>query len=90
MKLTLISVSELKTPADMRTKIFWDSLQPGFGVRVSSAGRKSYLLDYKLESGKQRRITIGRSTEITPKQARKKARQLLYKLSVGIDPLAGK
>ncbi|MCH7502407.1 MAG: tyrosine-type recombinase/integrase [Proteobacteria bacterium] len=64
----------------------WDSLTPGFGVRVSPEGRKSFFWLYRYE-GRPRRITFGRypALSLTNARARQaKAQELLEE--EGKDP----
>ena len=66
----------------------WDSKVAGFGVRVKPSGACSYFVAYRTPTNKTRRYTIGRSEEITPSDARKKAIQILAQVSLGDDPMA--
>src|SRR3569832_1434286 len=65
--------------------IFWDTELPCFGVRVTKAGVKSYILQYRIH-GRQRRFTIGRHGVVTAEKARKSAISLLGKITEGVDP----
>lgn len=82
------TVERLKAPAT-GTAIAWDREVPGFGVRVTAAGVKSFFLDYRI-AGRQRRYTIGRYGDETVDSARKKAGKLRCDISEGIDPLTEK
>ena len=66
----------------------WDSKVAGFGVRVKPSGSCSYFVAYRTPTNKTRRYTIGRSEQITPSDARKKAIQILAQVSLGHDPMA--
>ena len=39
--------------------IIWDDKISGFGVKITKAGRKVYLLKYRAEDGRQRKPSIG-------------------------------
>lgn len=66
----------------------WDGELPGFGLRVSKGGARSYVLKYR-RGAAQRWLTIGRhGAPWTPDQARKEARKLLGKIEEGKDPAA--
>ena len=85
-KLTKKVVDNLQ-PRDHDYRI-WDSKIAGFGVRVKPSGACSYFVAYRTPTNKTRRYTIGRSEEITPTEARKKAIQILAQVSLGDDPMA--
>jgi integrase len=59
-----------------------DTSLPGFILRVQPSGSMSYLCQY--ERGK--RITISKSTVLTPVQARDEAKLILADVAKGIDP----
>ena len=65
----------------------WDSLVPGFGVRVTDKGAKSFVLVTRYPgSDNPARRTLGGCGEITLEQARIKAREWLALVAKGIDP----
>ena len=63
----------------------FDGDLPGFGVRVMSSGKKSYMIQYRAQ-GRTRRATFGRHGPMTPDQARSKAVALLASIREGGDP----
>lgn len=66
----------------------WDSELPGFGVRCTSAGVKSYVLRYR-HGGRQRIMTLGRCGVLEVAAARAQAKERLAALYAGKDPFAG-
>ena len=60
-----------------RDYFIWDEALPGFGLRVFPAGRKSYLIQYKVggRGGQTRRMAIGLHGVLTPEEARSRARR---------------
>jgi hypothetical protein len=56
MRFTDRSISALKPKAQRYEK--WEDGRTGFGVRVSTRGRKSWLYMYRF-GGKARRMTLG-------------------------------
>jgi integrase len=69
--------------------VLWDHKLPGFGVRVTPAGKKSFILTYRLR-GTRRAITatIGSYGKITLDQAREKARKIAATVELDGDPVA--
>ena len=76
----------------------WDGDLPGFGLRVTAKGAKSYVLKYRAH-GRQRWVTIGRhghpmpveaqtgaGAVWTPQSARDEAVRLLGRVKQGSDP----
>jgi len=68
----------------------WDQELSGFGLKVTPAGRKVYLVQYRLggRKGRTRRVTIGQHGQITPTFARDEAKRLLGAIATGRDPAA--
>ena len=66
----------------------WDDELSGFGLKVTPAGRKVYLIQYRVggRTGRTRRVTIGRHGVLTPEQARTEAKRLLGTVAAGRDP----
>lgn len=61
----------------------------GFGLRVTKAGGRAFILQYTVE-GKQRRKTIGDYPTWTLEAARIEAREMVQRISKGDDPLEEK
>ena len=92
MKLTKTKVEALEIPATGQ-KFYWDDELPGYGVRVTAKGVRSYIVQGRAD-GKERRVTIGQhgkpisATEtLTADKARKLAMGLIASLSKGVDPV---
>lgn len=67
-------------------KVYYDERLRGFGVRVTAAGRKAFVLNYRI-NGRERRITIGSYPEWTLVAARRRAEEFRRDVDLGIDPL---
>jgi integrase len=76
------------TKTEGRDCYLWDDELSGFGLKVTPAGRKVYLVQYRLggRKGRVRRVTIGVHGRITPDQARIEAKRLLGLVASGDDP----
>jgi hypothetical protein len=73
------------SPGD-RDNFIWDSDVKGFGLKVTPAGRKIYLVQTRL-NGRLKRYTIGRhGSPWTPDMARNEALRLLAEVRQGKDP----
>jgi site-specific recombinase XerC len=77
--LTDASIRALAPPKKGQ-KLYRDSTLPGFGVRISQGGSKSFVLVHGKEC---RTITIGRYPIITLSQARTEAKRLLAEFTLG-------
>jgi len=83
-KLTERSVADLKaTGADYKA---FDTLLPGFHVRVLPSGVRSYAVFYRNADGKQRTVSLGRTNLLKAEQARNLARSKLVDVQNGRDP----
>ena len=69
-----------------KTRILWDGQVSGLGLRITPAGAKSYILNYRL-SGRERRVTLGRVAELSLKAARERAGAEHAAIRDGDDPL---
>lgn len=69
-----------------KDQYLWDSQLAGFGVRVSSLGRRSYIVQYRTKQGRQRKRTIGQHGKLTVEQARAMAQQIFAEVQQGGDP----
>ena len=72
MRLTDLSIRQLKAP-DKGQKTYFDVGLPGFGVRVSQGGSKSFVVMY----GQKRRLkTVGRYPHLSLADARREAKRV--------------
>ena len=73
-------------------KMLWDDKIKGFGVKVTPAGTKIYLFQYRIggRGAKTRRFTIGKHGALTPDKARREADRIHILVRQGIDPQAEK
>lgn len=73
-------------------RYLWDEELTGFGVKVTPAGRKVFLIQYRIggAKGRTRRVTLGHLGPVTVDEARNRAKVLLGMTKQGIDPAAEK
>ncbi len=83
-KITKRTVDALQSgPADA---FLWDRDLPGFGIRITAAGIRSYVFQYTHGTAR-RRMTIGRhGAAWTPAGARREALRLRAEVAAGADP----
>lgn len=74
-------------PDPVRNIIVRDDEVIGFGLRITTAGAKSFVLTYTI-AHRERRITIGSWPEWSVTAAREKACELKRRIDNGDDPLA--
>lgn len=85
-RLTKSRVDEAKTAG--RVAFVWDSDVKGYGLRVTPAGAKAFVIQYRTQHGTTRRMTIGSYGALTPDEARRIAREKLVEVARGGDPAA--
>lgn len=85
--LTQLAVDRLGAPSGA-ARTFWDMNLPGFGIRVSPRGRKTWVAQYRIRGGKEVLETIG-TTALIPnvRDARERARASMDKARQGIHPV---
>jgi integrase len=88
-KLTPAFVDKAKSKPGADRSFFWDVDPKGFGLMVTEGGVRSYVIQYRA-AGVSRRMTLGRSTTLSLKDARNLARARLGDVARGKDPLADK
>jgi integrase len=88
LKLTAITIANVKAPQQGRIE-YWDATLPGFGLRVTANGAKSWTVIYRV-NGKQRRATLGGFPALSLADARDKARDVMRVAAKGDDPAAEK
>ena len=82
--LTDLKLRKVKPNAGKRLDI-WDTRIPGFGVRISPAGTKTFVLMYRIHNRK-RRVSIGRYPEIGLADARRIALEMRAQIARQEDP----
>jgi integrase len=89
MKLTKAAVSRLALPSGKSDAIYFDDEVRGFGIRLRSGGKRTWIAQYKF-GGKQRRITLGDVHKLDADKARAAAKDRLAQVTLGGDPQADK
>ena len=78
-------VSAFKCPPDKPQAFLWDKTAPGLGLRITPAGKPSYIFQSRYKD-KTVRLTIGGLNAWSIKQAQEKSRELQRLIDSGIDP----
>jgi integrase len=82
-------LKSLKQAAPGTRSEYWDAIVPGFGVRVTDKGCKSFVLLARYpKSPNPTRRALGEYGSITLEDVRKKARGWIELIQKGIDPAA--
>jgi len=84
-KISKALVEALECPPGKRDMIIFDTEITGFGVRVTEAGRKRFLLQYT-RKGVTKRLPLGKYDEVKVSQARHNAILALAEVTAGNDP----
>src|SRR5690606_8400789 len=85
-KLTKRTV-DAATP-DVRDKFIWDDEVKGFGLKVTPAGSKVFVFQYRIggRAGRTQRVKLGDSHSLAPEQARRLAVALRGEVAKGESP----
>ena len=89
-RLTKSTIDAL--PTAPREVVYWDETLPGFGVKVTPAGRKVFIVLYRTggAGSSLRKYTIGPNSRVTLHLARSGAQKVLGARREGRDPAAEK
>src|SRR5262245_13078921 len=87
MRLTDTAIKQLPAPA-RGNKVTWDDTVRGFGIRITAADARAFVLNYRRQAdGRERRITIGSFPDWTTVAAREEAKRLKREIDGGADPI---
>ena len=94
MRITKSFVDQVDPPkvphtAKQAQAFYRDSAIPGFGLRVTNTGAKSFIIEKRI-GGKVKRLTLGRYGNLTVQQAKNEAMKVLGDVATGGDPIARK
>ncbi len=81
-------VASLEPPATGRVD-YWDEEMPGFGLRISESGLKTWQVMYRVE-GRKRRLSLGSYPGLSLELARDAAFEALQQVARGQDPAAAR
>lgn len=91
LRLTRKSVADILVPEGKAEVLAFDTELPGFGVKASAGGARSYIVQYRpVGQRSTKRLTIGRVDTLSLDEARRQARLTLAKAQTGADPQAEK
>lgn len=88
-KLTELLVAKVAPPPSGRVTL-WDAMLPGFGLRVTDKGAKSWIIMYRLggRTAPRKRLKLGAYPMLSLANARAQARNAFHEVARGIDPAA--
>ena|SRR5262249_45851717 len=87
MKLTDNLLRKLPAP-ERGNKVYYDDAPKGFGCRVTAAGGRAFILNYRRKlDGRERRYTIGSFPDWGTTAAREEAKRLKRAIDGGADPV---
>ena len=73
-------------PPPKGNRITYDTDVKGLGLRITAAGARSFILNYRI-NGRERRYTIGAYPDWSVKAARDEAKALKRRIDLGHDPM---
>jgi integrase len=87
MRLTDRIIAQLPAPA-RSNRVTYDTDVKGFGARVTAAGGRAFILNYRRKAdGRERRFTIGSFPDWSTTAARDEAKRLKRSIDGGADPV---
>ena len=86
VKLKLTDKTVESRRATSRQVDYWDVTLPGFGLRVTPKGRKTFTVRYRI-NGVMHRMTLGTYPRLTLADARDRARKAFAEVEQHRDPL---
>jgi len=87
MRLTDTTIKQLPAP-ERGNKLTWDDTVRGFGIRITAAGARAFILNYRRKlDGRERRVTIGSFPDWSVVAAREEAKRLKREIDGGADPI---
>ena len=85
--LTEKVVRDLEKP-ESGNRLYYDTAVKGFAARVTAAGARAFIVNYRRKSdGLERRITIGSWPDWSVAAAREEAKRLKREIDAGADPV---
>ena len=85
IKINRSTVEKLPRPDGEKPIYFFDTILPGFAVRVSPKGVKAFVVQGRAR-GRMHRRNLGRFPVVSPEEARERARAMLSKMAAGKAP----
>lgn len=87
MKLSKLIIATLQPPLHQAQKIYWDEELPGFGLRITKANARAWVVQLRLQ-GRSVRRTVAKVSVCSPEQARQQAKKILSQARLGMNPFA--
>jgi hypothetical protein len=89
VKLTTGFIATAGAPSNEKDRvIYWDEKRPGFGLMVTTKGKRSFVFQYRNGQGESRRASLSGTTKLP--DAHKWADILQGDVAKGVDPVAKK
>jgi Arm DNA-binding domain len=85
---TKAGVNKMECPRGRSEALFWDGSCRGFGLRILSTGRRTWIYQYRDEHKRTRRIALGDASAVALEVAREAARQHAARVTQGGNPSA--
>ena len=85
LKFTARGIDAIQPPQSGQVD-YWDAGLPGFILRVSYSGRKTWCVSYRQDDGTRPRLKLGTYPTLTLADAREKASDALRDVAHGKDP----
>ena len=89
--LTKRAVDKVLGDHKLGNEVFvWDDEIRSFGLRVAASGVATFVIQYRNDEGRTRRMALGQYGKLTPDQAREEAKKHFGRIASGEDPAGEK
>ena len=88
MKFTDRSIETVRCPDGRKDALLFDDVLKGFGLRVTTSGRRVFIFQYRVGQRVRRTVLGYWGSELTTAQARRKAEALRGQVRDGRDPVS--
>jgi integrase len=89
-RITARNIDKLVCGPGKGEQSFWDADVPGLAIRALASGKRTWIVQCRDPAGRSRKVKIGDARVVTIDAARARARELVFDIEKGGDPVEDK